>query len=149
MFKFRCMHCDQKIAVPTEFAGRHVRCPGCAEATIVPFPSPEELEAAEEIGFRIRANPSAALTSRACKGCGATLPPRGPCIQCGADPSEGIRAAFDASLATVLTTTVPDAALPRASDAPDDNRTGRRLTLAVAVTVGALVVAGLLYFVFA
>ncbi|MDQ3440711.1 MAG: hypothetical protein M3478_10220, partial [Planctomycetota bacterium] len=24
MFKFRCMHCDKKIVVPTEFSGRHV-----------------------------------------------------------------------------------------------------------------------------
>ena len=109
MFKFRCMHCDKKIVVPTEFSGRHVRCPGCAQSTIVPFPSPEELEAAEEVGFRIRANPSAALSSRSCKGCGATLPQSGSCINCGADPGEGLKAAFDASLATMMATPVtPD-----------------------------------------
>src|SRR5688572_20429630 len=111
MFKFRCMHCDKKIVVPTEFSGRHVRCPGCAQSTIVPFPSPEELEAAEEVGFHIRANPSAALSSRTCKACGATMPQMGPCINCGADPGEGLKAAFDASLATILAAPVPTAAL--------------------------------------
>jgi DNA-directed RNA polymerase subunit RPC12/RpoP len=102
MFKFRCMHCDRKIVVPTEFSGRHVRCPGCAQSTIVPFPSPEELEAAEETGFHIRANPTMAFASRACKSCGATMPRSGPCIHCGADPGDALKAAFDASLATIL-----------------------------------------------
>src|SRR4051794_14265992 len=106
------MHCDKKIAVPTEFAGRHVRCPGCAQSTIVPFPSPEELAAAEEEGFHIRPAPSIALASRACKGCGAIMPPAGPCIQCGFDPNESLKAAFDASLATMLAAPValPDEA---------------------------------------
>ena len=121
MFKFRCVHCDKKIVVPTEFSGKHVRCPGCAQSTIVPFPSPEELEAAEEVGFRIRANPSAALSSRSCKQCGATLPQSGPCIHCGADPGEELKAAFDASLATILAAPPPQATpgTPRERSTPN------------------------------
>ena len=140
MFKFRCMHCDKKIVVPTEFSGRHVRCPGCAQSTIVPFPSPEELEAAEEVGFRIRANPSAALASRTCKSCGATLPRSGPCIHCGADPAEGLRAAFDASLATMLAAPVPTTPFPP----PPRGRTGRGrwvlLGLATAIAIAVCLV---------
>jgi len=102
MFKFRCIHCDKKIAVPTEFSGKPVKCPGCGESTIVPFPSPEELEAAEEIGFSVRKASSIALASRTCKQCGAVLPPTGACIQCGFDPGESLKAAFDASLATMF-----------------------------------------------
>jgi hypothetical protein len=69
---------------------------------IVPFPSPEELEAAEEVGFSVRQAPSIALASRTCKQCGAILPPAGACIQCGFDPGESLKAAFDASLATMF-----------------------------------------------
>jgi hypothetical protein len=144
MFKFRCVHCDKKIAVPTEFAGKHVRCPGCAQSTIVPFPSPEELAAAEEEGFRIHADPSAALASRTCKACGATMPPRGPCVACGHDPSDALRAAFDASLATVLTTPLPVAALegPAAAGA-----TGRTWVLVAAVVILVIALAAVVYFV--
>jgi phage FluMu protein Com len=109
MFKFRCIHCDKKIAVPTEFAGKPVKCPACRESTIVPFPSPEELEAAAEIGFSVRQAPSIALASRTCKRCGAILPPTGACIQCGFDPGESLKAAFDASLATMFAAPVPAA----------------------------------------
>lgn len=140
MFKFRCMHCDKKIVVPTEFSGRHVRCPGCAQSTIVPFPSPEELEAAEEEGFRIRANPTTALASRACKSCGATLPQSGPCIHCGADPGEALRSAFDASLATMLAAPVPT---PQAVRATRANRTNRNVWLlgSVILLAAALLIA--------
>ena len=113
MFKFRCMHCDKKIVVTTEFAGRHVRCPGCAQSTIVPFPSPEELEAAEEAGFHVRASPTIALASRTCTTCGATMPQSGACIHCGAAPGKGLKTAFDASLATMLTAPVPEGLLIR------------------------------------
>ena len=127
MFKFRCMHCDKKIAVPTEFAGRHVRCPGCAQSTIVPFPSPEELAAAEEEGFHITPAPSMALASRTCKECGAIMPPSGPCIECGWNSNETLKAAFDASLATVLTARLPNAAL----DPAPRNRVRRAMIVAV------------------
>src|SRR5688572_21156204 len=137
------MHCDQKIAVPTEFSGRHVRCPGCGQSSIVPFPSPEELEAAEEIGFHVRANPSAALASRACRSCGATLPPRGPCIQCGADPAADIRVAFDASLATVLTTALPEVALGPAAPSR-----GRRAMIVAACGAAVLALLWVAYRVF-
>jgi hypothetical protein len=143
MFKFRCMHCDKKIVVPTEFSGRHVRCPGCAQSTIVPFPSPEELEAAEEVGFRIRANPSAALSSRTCKSCGATMPPSGPCIHCGADPGEGLKAAFDASLATMLAVPEPAAALT----APvKRRRPGASVIMAIAAVIAITLCAAAYYF---
>ena len=142
MFKFRCVHCDKKIAVPTEFAGKHVRCPGCAQSTIVPFPSPEELAAAEEEGFHIRADPSQALAGRTCKGCGATMPPRGPCVACGHDPSDALRAAFDASLATVLTAPLPAAAL----DGPATGAgSGRSWILVAAAVVLVLALAVLAY----
>src|SRR5688500_18348727 len=141
MFKFRCMHCDKKIVVPTEFSGRHVRCPGCAQSTIVPFPSPEELEAAEEVGFHIRANPSAALSSRTCKSCGATMPPSGPCIQCGADPGEGLKAAFDASLATMLAAPVPTMAYAPRLPPPPRRRTGRGRWLVVGLVTAIAITA--------
>src|SRR5687767_771234 len=134
MFKFRCMHCDKKIVVPTEFSGRHVRCPGCAQSTIVPFPSPEELEAAEEVGFHIRANPSAALSSRTCKSCGATMPQSGPCIHCGVDSGVGLKAAFDASRATMLAAPVPAAAF---AARPKRRRPG---ALAIVVIAAAIAI---------
>jgi len=143
MFKFRCMHCDKKIVVPTEFSGRHVRCPGCAQSTIVPFPSPEELEAAEEVGFHIRANPSAALSSRTCKSCGATMPTSGPCIHCGADPGEGLKAAFDASLATMLAAPVPAAALTAPSKW---RRPGTTVIVAIAAVIAVTLCAAAYYF---
>jgi len=143
MFKFRCMHCDKKIVVPTEFSGRHVRCPGCAQSTIVPFPSPEELEAAEEVGFHIRANPSAALSSRACKSCGATMPQSGPCIHCGVDPGEGLKAAFDASLATMLAAPVPAAAFPAP---PKRQRPGVSVIVAIAAVIAITLCAAAYYF---
>src|SRR5688572_9988690 len=143
MFKFRCMHCDKKIVVPTEFSGRHVRCPGCAQSTIVPFPSPEELEAAEEVGFHIRANPSAALSSRTCKSCGATMPPLGPCIHCGADPGEGLKAAFDASLATMLAAPLPAAALTAPSKR---RRPGTTVILAIAAVIAITLCAAAYFF---
>ncbi|MBN1437619.1 MAG: hypothetical protein JW936_11155 [Sedimentisphaerales bacterium] len=36
MLKFRCEHCEKKISVPDEYAGKRVRCPGCEEAVSVP-----------------------------------------------------------------------------------------------------------------
>ncbi len=36
MIKFRCGSCKQKIAVPDEYAGHTVKCPGCTSALCVP-----------------------------------------------------------------------------------------------------------------
>ena len=139
MFKFRCMHCDQKIAVPTEFAGRHVRCPGCAQSTIVPFPSPEELAAAEEVGFHVRPAPSIVLASRTCKSCGAVMPQTGPCISCGAKPNGTLKVAFDASIVTML-----DAA-ESPIDPKSSTRRGARVWLAAVGAAGLVAVLVIAY----
>ncbi len=39
MIKFHCAHCDQKIGVPDEHAGKRIKCPNCG--AIVPIPMPE------------------------------------------------------------------------------------------------------------
>ena len=39
MLKFRCGHCNQKMGVPEEYAGKRVRCPRCKNAASVPLPS--------------------------------------------------------------------------------------------------------------
>ena len=36
MIKFRCSHCQQKLGVPDEYAGRRVRCSKCNQPSIVP-----------------------------------------------------------------------------------------------------------------
>lgn len=36
MIKFRCPHCDQKLGVPDEYAGRRVRCSKCNQSFTVP-----------------------------------------------------------------------------------------------------------------
>ncbi|MBX3745987.1 MAG: hypothetical protein KF833_11830 [Verrucomicrobiae bacterium] len=36
--KFACLQCDQKIACPSEWVGREIRCPSCLEALTVPPP---------------------------------------------------------------------------------------------------------------
>jgi DNA-directed RNA polymerase subunit RPC12/RpoP len=142
MFKFRCIHCDKKIAVPTEFAGKPLRCPNCGDPMIVPFPSPEELEAAEEIGFSVRQAPSMALSSRACKQCGAILPPSGACIQCRFEPGESLKAAFDASLATMFAAPAPAAVAATPARAWRSSRGG----LIIAIIVIGVVVLGIVAF---
>ena len=41
VIKFHCTACSKKIGVPAEFAGRLVKCPGCAQPARVPQPEPE------------------------------------------------------------------------------------------------------------
>lgn len=36
MIKYRCPHCNQKLGVPDEYAGRRVRCSKCTESSVVP-----------------------------------------------------------------------------------------------------------------
>ncbi len=36
MIKFRCQHCQQKLGVPDEYAGRRVRCNKCSQPSTVP-----------------------------------------------------------------------------------------------------------------
>ena len=36
--KFACLQCDQRIACPSEWVGREIRCPSCLEAIAVPPP---------------------------------------------------------------------------------------------------------------
>ena len=38
MIKFRCGHCDQKLGVPDEWAGKRIRCNRCKESCAVPHP---------------------------------------------------------------------------------------------------------------
>ena len=38
MIKFRCVHCEQKLGVPDEYAGRRVRCTKCSQPSTVPVP---------------------------------------------------------------------------------------------------------------
>jgi phage FluMu protein Com len=45
MVKFRCPVCNQKIGVPTEFAGRKVKCPKCEAAVGVPSAEPAAVSA--------------------------------------------------------------------------------------------------------
>lgn len=45
MIKFRCGHCNQKIGVQDEFAGRRVRCPNCRQ----PAPVPESEHEFDEV----------------------------------------------------------------------------------------------------
>ena len=42
MIKFRCELCEKKIGVPDEYAGKHVKCPGCGEVVTVPEPEVDE-----------------------------------------------------------------------------------------------------------
>jgi len=41
MIKFHCGTCGKKIGVPYEYAGKRVKCPGCANPVQVPEPEPE------------------------------------------------------------------------------------------------------------
>lgn len=34
--EFRCSHCDKKLKVKDDLAGKKIKCPGCGEPTIVP-----------------------------------------------------------------------------------------------------------------
>jgi len=36
MIKFRCAHCQQKLGVPDEYAGRRIRCSKCSQPNVVP-----------------------------------------------------------------------------------------------------------------
>ncbi len=38
MIKFRCSHCQQKLGVPDEYAGRRVKCNKCGQPATVPHP---------------------------------------------------------------------------------------------------------------
>lgn len=40
MIKFRCPHCEQKLGVPDNYAGRRIRCNKCNEPSRVPVPRP-------------------------------------------------------------------------------------------------------------
>ena len=39
MIKFRCAHCQQKLGVPDEYAGRRIRCSKCGQPGVVPKPA--------------------------------------------------------------------------------------------------------------
>jgi len=41
MLKFRCPHCDQKIGLPQQYAGKQVRCAKCRQTIVVPSASEE------------------------------------------------------------------------------------------------------------
>lgn len=41
VIKFRCKACEKKIAVNAEYAGKRVKCPGCAQALRVPLRRPK------------------------------------------------------------------------------------------------------------
>jgi hypothetical protein len=42
MIKFHCSHCNKKISVPDDYAGRSIRCSGCNQSSVVP--DSEEVE---------------------------------------------------------------------------------------------------------
>ncbi len=53
MIKFRCHHCDKKIGVPENYATKMIKCPQCANPTIVPGviyeePATEQIPLADE-----------------------------------------------------------------------------------------------------
>jgi DNA-directed RNA polymerase subunit RPC12/RpoP len=47
MLKFRCPHCDQKIGLPQQYAGKQVRCARCKQTIVVPTVS-EQIETADK-----------------------------------------------------------------------------------------------------
>ena len=48
MIKFRCPHCQQKLGVPDEYAGRQIRCNKCSKPSTVPKPvSPQSVQSPE------------------------------------------------------------------------------------------------------
>lgn len=47
MVKFRCEHCQKKLGVPDEHAGKRVRCPQCGQPVEVPQPEEELLNEIE------------------------------------------------------------------------------------------------------
>lgn len=44
MIKFHCPHCNQKLGVPDEYAGRRVRCSKCQQPSVVPHLEPPPAE---------------------------------------------------------------------------------------------------------
>lgn len=49
--EFRCTHCDKKLKVKEEAAGKKIKCPGCGEATAVPAAkAPPKQELKPELG---------------------------------------------------------------------------------------------------
>lgn len=42
MIRFHCNNCQKKIGVPTQYAGRRVRCPSCQQAVRVPGTEEQE-----------------------------------------------------------------------------------------------------------
>ncbi len=41
MIKFHCVHCNHKLGVPDEWAGKRIRCSRCKETSLVPYPQIE------------------------------------------------------------------------------------------------------------
>ncbi len=147
MFKFRCMHCDRKIAVPAEHAGRQVRCPGCRQPVMVPYPSPGELAAVDAH--------DQAPSAKSCPACGAAMMASagGVCAACGFDPSASLKAAYDASRATVASVAAPpkpdamSAASPHAVASADRALPGRTRILFAALTVLLVAAAWVAYII--
>jgi serine/threonine protein kinase len=46
MISFSCLHCDLKLQVKPEFAGRSSWCPTCKQPLVVPVPSPTQADVA-------------------------------------------------------------------------------------------------------
>jgi len=93
MIKFHCKHCNGKIGVKEEYAGKRVRCPKCKEPVRVPEPEVEEdfeLEMISE-GDPFAGGAASDLAALAAMEEGADAqipgyeaPPRGnPCPSCG------------------------------------------------------------------
>lgn len=52
--RFRCKHCQKRVACPEKFAGRSVNCPNCQNKLTVPAPEPKDeqhFDGEEEDGF--------------------------------------------------------------------------------------------------
>jgi hypothetical protein len=56
MIKFHCEHCDKKLGVPDNYAGKRVRCSQCKNTIVVPHPEPEHVEEPEFEAFDTEEN---------------------------------------------------------------------------------------------
>ncbi|MEM8494550.1 MAG: hypothetical protein AAF916_02190 [Planctomycetota bacterium] len=108
--KFKCEYCGKRIGVPSKYAGRRVKCPGCDAPITVPEPdlvgagalNPPAGDAVDQLAALAADSPSAPVSSglrqiedpaeasankqgpKTCPKCGATVNPSAKiCVDCG------------------------------------------------------------------